>query len=483
MPATGSAFERDGVQDEAHPSPRRPLLIEDSEPDSDVEAGERADGQAERENGLGSAPVAKASAPTAPTASKTPLFFEDSEPDSGDEAAKPEITPQDPQAQAQAQQVHSSGGVKRRRLSPPAATTASASKPHVFSPAPTAAGGVDVPALAPADMYVGEYFCSGWSLNKGKGYCSPGSRIVIERNKTPAEREAERAAKRANGRAGAGADAGQAVVSGPTVIRNGKVIKPGKQMTLGAMGIGAGKKGKTAGAVGSTGGGGGKKAATPADTVVRFRNERGFEVGRLPTADAAFIAPLLDGRVVALSGSVVDCPAILSTGCDILLCIRVHLLPDAFARAAHRDQGRALEEAHAGTFWNNQAETEEERAMRVRKVALGQLFGASCLCAPPVSYHPLICRPLLRVRPQTASRSARCGPMRFSAPTSRTAPSTLTRPRSATLPRRRGRPGRRDPQRDVHARARRPSGGSGETRVTRMKKTWRMAIAGTRRSC
>jgi hypothetical protein len=85
------------------------------------------------------------------------------------------------------------------------------------------------------DLYIGEYFCSGWSLNKGKGYCSNGSRIHIERNKSQEERDREREAKAKS----KGKEVGQVSVTGPTVIKNGKVMKPGgKQMTLGAMGIG-----------------------------------------------------------------------------------------------------------------------------------------------------------------------------------------------------------------------------------------------------
>lgn len=113
--------------------------------------------------------------------------------------------------------------------------------------------------------YLGEFVCEGWSLSKGKGYASPGSRIFFERPK---------AAKAASSDAGEGK-------GGPARLVNGKVVhaKPktgGKQMSLSSM--------MTKKAVPSVSLSHGqanvqiskKAAAKKVDQIIRFRNERGF---------------------------------------------------------------------------------------------------------------------------------------------------------------------------------------------------------------
>lgn len=71
--------------------------------------------------------------------------------------------------------------------------------------------------------FLGEFVCEGWSLSKGRGYCSPGTKIVIERPKskstdvdTPKSRQKD---------------------NGPVRLVNGKVVGgvKSKQMTLGSM--------------------------------------------------------------------------------------------------------------------------------------------------------------------------------------------------------------------------------------------------------
>lgn len=72
---------------------------------------------------------------------------------------------------------------------------------------------------------------------------------------------------------------------------------------------------------------------------------------------------------VSLTGHVIDCPPSLSTGCTILLNVKVYLTRKAFEKAdkANREEN--------GTFWQEQKETMEEEVMRHRKEALGLLFG------------------------------------------------------------------------------------------------------------
>lgn len=108
-------------------------------------------------------------------------------------------------------------------------SSASVAGPSRKRPSPSRTPSSSVP-VGFQGGYLGEFVCEGWSLSKGKGYCSPGSKIKFERPKaaksagdTPnlLERSKEKA--------------------GPTKLVGGKVVnakgKPigGKQVTLGSM--------------------------------------------------------------------------------------------------------------------------------------------------------------------------------------------------------------------------------------------------------
>ena len=224
-------------------------------------------------------------------------------------------------------------------------------------PTPSRHGSSQRSRSVPADFsgYLGEFVCEGWSLSKGKGYCVPGSTVIFERPKPKKVVE----------------DVGNRVEKvGPARLVNGKVVNAksktmtGKQVTLGSMGMG--KKAAIAP---------GKKPPLKAvvDQIIRFRNDRGFEIGRLSVGEAGFLVHLLDTDIISLKGHVIDCPQVLSTGVTILLNVKVYLTANAFEQV--EKDGRE----GAGTFWQEQKETTEEEAMRKRKDALGLLFGT---CAP-----------------------------------------------------------------------------------------------------
>lgn len=194
---------------------------------------------------------------------------------------------------------------------------------------------------------IGTCYCSAWSLTKGKGYCTPGSTIVIERPKTREEREAERAAKTSS--LGAGK-------AGTTVIKNGKIVKSTTA---------AAKSSKTP----TTGKAQATSANNPNDTIIRFANARGFEIGRLPTALAKHLAPLLAADLIHLAGTVVDCPAALTVGCDIVLEVWVYLTKKAFVAQERREDA----ESEKAT-WGKEGETSVQRELRMRKDALARLF-------------------------------------------------------------------------------------------------------------
>ncbi len=60
-------------------------------------------------------------------------------------------------------------------------------------------------------------------------------------------------------------------------------------------------------------------------------------------------------------------------GCDVLLCIRIYFTKHAF-QSAHSGKGKEKDLGGVGHFWNTQAETIDEMKMRLRKVALCDLF-------------------------------------------------------------------------------------------------------------
>nr|XP_019046210.1 DNA repair protein RAD5 [Kwoniella bestiolae CBS 10118]OCF25140.1 DNA repair protein RAD5 [Kwoniella bestiolae CBS 10118] len=204
------------------------------------------------------------------------------------------------------------------------------------------------PSAIPNDFdqgYLGEFVCEGWSLSKGKGYCSPGSKVVFERPKPKSQVEEKSTIRDTKGPA--------RLVNGKVVGAKGKVIG-GKQVTLGSM---MSKKSSPA----TTG-------KPVVDSIIRFRNDRGF-VGRLSVQEAGFLTHLLDTGVISLTGHVIDCPLSLSTGSTILLNVKVFLARKAFENVEKKDERK-----EEGTFWQEQKETTEEEAMRRRKDALGALF-------------------------------------------------------------------------------------------------------------
>ncbi|ODO09770.1 DNA repair protein RAD5 [Cryptococcus amylolentus CBS 6273] len=195
--------------------------------------------------------------------------------------------------------------------------------------------------------FLGEFVCEGWSLSKGRGYCSSGTKIIIERNK-PKDSDAAESSKKPKG---GETDTGRVRLVGGKVV--GGKAKP-KQTTL------ASTMNKKAGLPNRA------KAAT--DQIIRFRNERGFEVGRLSVTEANFLTHLLDTGIIKLGGHVIDCPEVLTTGCTILLNIKVHLTRKAFQNF------NKYERTEQGTFWKDQQETVVEEAMRFRKDSLAKLF-------------------------------------------------------------------------------------------------------------
>ncbi|OJA20678.1 HLTF/DNA helicase [Rhizopogon vesiculosus] len=209
--------------------------------------------------------------------------------------------------------------VKKRRLSPP---KVQAHTEQLEAPFRTA--------------YLGSFIVgNAWSTVRGKGYIKPGDIIRIERDDPDDSR------------------------SGLSVPAKGKKkALPGKgktkQLTLGAM-----LKSQP------------PKATKKADTVVLLTNDRGFEFGRLPQHVSSWVSKLLDLGIIDFKGStVVDCPATLHSGADLIVSLSVYVRASAFKPASI-----SAEEPPKNMF-NQEQETQDERTLRERKTTLLSLFEA-----------------------------------------------------------------------------------------------------------
>ena len=107
----------------------------------------------------------------------------------------------------------------------------------------------------------------------------------------------------------------------------------------------------------------------PADIVVRFANSRGEEVGRLSKDVAAWVSTLLDQKVCTFEGVCVFTPDRIRVNDTIFLQLQCSLLKKAFD-----SDGFKLQENNRITGLFEAKETDEEKNLRLRQVALVRLF-------------------------------------------------------------------------------------------------------------
>ena len=110
-----------------------------------------------------------------------------------------------------------------------------------------------------------------------------------------------------------------------------------------------------------------------ADYVVRFSTTRGFELGRIPVDVASWMARLLDDQLVDFEASIVDCPLNLEVGSDILLQVKAYMHRTAFSSSVSR---QCHIDTSSSSSMTESRESEQERLLRHRKVALQRMFRA-----------------------------------------------------------------------------------------------------------
>jgi DNA repair protein RAD5 len=105
------------------------------------------------------------------------------------------------------------------------------------------------------------------------------------------------------------------------------------------------------------------------DTIVRFTNSRGQEIGRLESQTSAWICPLIDQKICSFVGSCVYAPENLRTNETVILQLRCSLRKDAFEASKFSQP----EEDRTSAYFESK-ETAGERDLRLRQVALVRLF-------------------------------------------------------------------------------------------------------------
>ncbi|KAK0646997.1 SNF2 family N-terminal domain-containing protein [Cercophora newfieldiana] len=155
---------------------------------------------------------------------------------------------------------------------------------------------------------------------------------------------------------------GWSTKSGANLIKHGDTVKIERQKILplgGGLGKGQSKLGPQRVSL---------AAARRVDVIVRFTDTSGREIGRLSKEAASWVSVLMDQGVCKFEGTCVYAPERLRTGDPIYLQLRCSLLKSAFFdRAFQIDDNR-----ETGRF--EQAESSEEKDMRLRQVALVKLF-------------------------------------------------------------------------------------------------------------
>ena len=109
-------------------------------------------------------------------------------------------------------------------------------------------------------------------------------------------------------------------------------------------------------------------AAKRVDVIVRFTDSSGRELGRLAKETANWVAPLMDQGVCKFEGLCVYAPERLRTNDTVFLQLRCSMLRSSFFGRGFQIQDNRV----TGRF--EEAETSEEKELRLRQVALVRLF-------------------------------------------------------------------------------------------------------------
>lgn len=105
------------------------------------------------------------------------------------------------------------------------------------------------------------------------------------------------------------------------------------------------------------------------DTIVRFTNSKGEEVGRLPKETAEWVSTLIDQKVCHFEGTCVFAPDRIRVNDTVYLQLRCSMLRQAFETSSFV---KPADNRTTGIF--EEKETSEEKDLRMRQVSLVKLF-------------------------------------------------------------------------------------------------------------
>jgi DNA repair protein RAD5 len=106
------------------------------------------------------------------------------------------------------------------------------------------------------------------------------------------------------------------------------------------------------------------------DVITRFTNNNGEEIGRLPRETAEWVSTLVDQNICKFEGICVYAPDRIRVNDTIYLQLRCFLLKEAFQSKAFSD----LNDNNRPVRIFEEQESAEEKALRLRQVALVKLF-------------------------------------------------------------------------------------------------------------
>ena len=170
----------------------------------------------------------------------------------------------------------------------------------------------------PQNRYIGAFGAEGWATRSGYNILKHGDFVTIDRQKTQAAQP---------GAARGKAKLGTTIIKRPSAIVKNRV-----------------------------------------DVIVRFCTSSGIEVGRIAKEKANWVSTLMDQNICKFQATCVYAPERLRTNDTVFLQIRCFLLRSAFS-----GRGFQLPENKPTCFFES-SESEEEKALRLRQVALVRLF-------------------------------------------------------------------------------------------------------------
>ncbi|KAL1954148.1 hypothetical protein VTO42DRAFT_1556 [Malbranchea cinnamomea] len=152
--------------------------------------------------------------------------------------------------------------------------------------------------------------------------------------------------------------AGWATRSGSHLLKHGELVKIERSRIQPATRIGRGGKIIA------------RQSNPQGDVLTRFTNANGVEIGRLPQETAQWVSTLIDQKICTFEGMCVYAPDHIRINDTVYIQLKCYLLHDAFCK---RSTPIAADDATTTRIFE-QHETAEERALRLRQVALVTLF-------------------------------------------------------------------------------------------------------------